>query len=70
MSSMDIVILGVFAAIAALGIAFTPRHATGGEWIAWAGLLGVGGWVAWLFFRPGGMRINDVFELFHRFFSR
>jgi hypothetical protein len=34
------------------------------------GLLGVGGWLCWLFFRPSGMRVNDVYELFHRFFSK
>jgi hypothetical protein len=70
-SSTDIVVLVVFGAIAAFGIAFTPRHhSPWGEWIARMGLLGVGGWLCWLFFRPGGMRVNEVYELFHRFFSK
>jgi hypothetical membrane protein len=70
-SWLDVAVLLVFGAMAAIGIASQPRNnSTAADWMGRFGLIGAVAWVAWIFFRPGGVAPSDLVKTFKEIFSQ
>ena len=71
MGALDIAVLLVFAIMAALGVASSPRgNVTAADWTSRIGMIGVVAWLCWMFLRPGGENAHSMLEMFQKFFSQ
>ena len=71
MDTLDIVVLVLFATIAAIGVGTHPRgNSTAGDWLGRVGMIGAALWLCWVFFRPGGESPSHVLQVFKDFFSQ
>ncbi len=66
-TSVEIVVLVCFLALAAVGIASARRDRASADWMTGVGLLGAIGWVCWIFFRPGGDSLSQFWEMIQEF---
>jgi hypothetical protein len=70
-SGLDVAVLLIFGAMAAIGVASQPRNnSTAADWMGRLGLVGAVAWVCWIFFRPGGVAPSDVVKTFKDIFSQ
>lgn len=71
MTTLDIIVLALFAMLAAVGVGSHPRgNVTASDWLSRIGMAGVVLWLCWIFLRPGGESARNVFEVFQKFFSQ
>ena len=71
MNTLDIVVLVLFAVMAAVGVGSHPRgNVTASDWLSKIGMIGAALLLCWLFFRPGGESARNVFQLFRDFFTQ
>jgi hypothetical protein len=71
MDTLDIVVLALFAMVAAVGVGSHPRgNTTASDWLSRIGMIGAAAWLCWIFFRPGGESARGVLEVFQKFFSQ
>ena len=71
MNTLDIVVLVLFATIAAVGVGSHPRGSTAaGDWLGRIGMIGAALWLCWIFLRPGGESARNVFQVFKDFFTQ
>ncbi len=67
-TSVEIVVLVCFLALAAVGIASSSHHdRASADWMTAAGLLGAIGWVCWIFLRPGGDSLSQFWDMIQEF---
>ncbi|HEU5337126.1 MAG TPA: hypothetical protein VFU27_14240 [Terriglobales bacterium] len=71
MSVLDIIVLALFAMLAAVGVGSHPRgNVAASDWLSRIGMAGVVLWLCWIFLRPGGESAHNVFQVFKDFFSQ
>lgn len=71
MNTFDIVVLVLFATMAAVGVGSHPRGSTAaGDWLGRIGMIGAALWLCWIFLRPGGESARNVFQVFKDFFTQ
>ncbi|HLK33414.1 MAG TPA: hypothetical protein VKT29_10005 [Terriglobales bacterium] len=70
MDLVDIAVLLVFAAIAALGVSSNSRGNTSADWASRIGMIGVAAWLCWIFLRPGGESARGMLQMVEKFFSQ
>ena len=71
MNTLDIVVLVLFATMAAVGVGSNPRGSTAaGDWLGRIGMVGAALWLCWVFFRPGGESAHGVYQVFKDFFTQ
>lgn len=71
MNTFDIVVLVLFATMAAVGVGSHPRGSTAaGDWLGRIGMIGAALWLCWIFLRPGGESARGVLQVFKDFFTQ
>ncbi len=67
-TTVEIVVLVCFLALAAVGIASSSRQdRASADWMAAAGIIGAIGWVCWIFLRPGGDSLSQFWDMIQEF---
>jgi len=70
-NTLDIVVLVLFAMMAAIGVGSSPRgNVTASDWLSRIGMIGAALWLCWVFFRPGGESARNAFQVFKDFFTQ
>lgn len=70
-SWLDVTVLLIFGAMAAVGVASQPRNnSAAAEWMGKVGLVGAVAWLCWVFFRPGGEHPADIIKAFKDIFNQ